>query len=188
MAPTGVYGSAPPAVGGVPSVVMLTPVVGDGEATAAGAAREGTPTLDDPHIDQFGLSFSPRLLLVPVGASLRVTNSEAALTHNVHVQSVATGATLFDDDAATGDELRVTLADAGGYDVTCSMHPGMTAFVFASDAPYAVFAEPDGSFSLGSPPPGEYEVRLWTGKDGYADPIRVRVSGESTRIDLPTSR
>jgi plastocyanin len=173
-------GTAPAASGLIPSVVMLRPA-DDGavvDPTAPPAVRA------EPKIDQFGLQFSPSRLVVDVDAPLVFTNSEGALAHNVHVRSIDTGHSLINEDANSGDELELTLLEAGGYDVLCDMHPGMTAFVFATDQPYVVLAEPDGTFTFPGVGAGTYHLRLWTAEAGFADPVRVTVPPEGVDVDL----
>jgi len=179
----GVYGQAPVAANGVRSVVTMTP------ADGALASVDG-PVGDDrgePLIDQFGLAFSPQRLVVRAGATLRVTNSEASLSHNVQLRSVATKEILLNEDAVPGDELELVLPDAGGYDVTCDVHPGMTAFVFVTDAPWATYADEDGRFNLGVVPPGEYVLRLWTVGAGYGPETRITVGEGRTGVDMRPS-
>jgi plastocyanin len=170
----GVYGQAPIAANGVRSVITMTPADGGSASADRG----------EPLIDQFGLSFSPQRLVVDAGATLRVTNSEASLSHNVQLRSVATDAILLNEDALPGDVLELVLPDAGGYDVTCDVHPGMTAFVFVTSAPWATFAEEDGSFALGVVPVGDYMMQLWTVDTGYGPETRITVGEAAQGVDL----
>lgn len=174
----GVFGQAPAAVGGIPAVVMLTSPEGS-EAVARDEA---------PIMDQFGLSFSPRQMLVPVGAVVTFTNSEADLVHNVHIRSVDGDSTLLSADTTPGETLEVLLSEEGGYDVLCDMHPGMTAFVFATGTPYAVFADGEGFFLMDGVPEGEYVLRVWS-----VDPTRrtaqsVTVGPGATEVALEATR
>ncbi len=100
---------------------------------------------------------------------------------------MAGDSTIFNGDAASGESLDVTLAGPGGYDVLCDVHPGMTAFVFATDAPYAVAAGADGSFTLGRLPPGEYVARVWTVDAGFGPERAVQVVEGTTMMDLTES-
>lgn len=179
--PTGVHGRAPAAVGGVPAIVLLTPVDRDVEPPTGQGPR---PAPGDAVIDQFGLAFSPRVLVVAAGTPVVFTNSEGALTHNVQVRSIAGDSTVFNGDAASGERIEVDLPGAGGYDVLCDMHPGMAAFVFAAETPYAVAADADGTFDAGTLPPGAYRVRLWTVDGGYGPEREVRVGEGPTELDL----
>lgn len=181
----GVFGRAPSAVGGIPAVVVMHPV-----GPGTGSASEEPPTVDagagrpEPLIDQFGLAFSPALLLVDVGTPITFTNSEGALTHNVQLRSVDRNESVFDEDANSGDTIHATLTAPGGYDVLCDMHPGMSAFVFATDAPYVVFADAEGLFDLGRVLPGTYAIRSWTRDVGFGPADTVSVTGTFTEVDL----
>lgn len=150
----GVFGRVAPAVGGIPSVVSLEPV---GEEYEAPATSPGaTPT-----VDQRGLQFTPSRLVVRVGDTVRFTNSES-VAHNVHVRISATDSTVLNEDTPAGGSLRYVVEQPGGYDVLCDVHPGMTAYLFATSAPWAVFAEQDGSFQIPRVPPGTYQVSVWS--------------------------
>ena len=75
----GVFGRAPAAVGGIPSVVtLMTP-----EPVDLGEARE-------PVVDQLGLAFSPRHLLVRLGEAVHFTNSETLPTTSMSARWPAT--------------------------------------------------------------------------------------------------
>lgn len=178
----GVHGTAPAAVGGIPTVVSLTPVTGGGSTPTEGVEARVD---DEGVIDQFGLAFSPARLLVATGATMTFTNSESALTHNVHLRWIDGDSTIFNGDASTGEAIRVRLPMEGGYDVLCDMHPGMTAFVYATSAPYAVFAGNDGAFHIGSVPPGEYMVGLWSASIGAQPAGTVTVGMGATEVRLP---
>jgi plastocyanin len=175
----GVYGQAPSARNGVPSVVVMAPAAGT--ESEAGAP---TFTFDDPVIDQFGLVFSPTELVVEVGATLLFTNSESALTHNVQVWDPDAEIMLLDSDALPGDRIEITLTDVGGYDILCDEHPGMRAFVFVTESPYAVFAETDGAFELGVAPAGDYLARVWTVDDGFGPEVPISVAELRTGVDM----
>lgn len=182
----GVHGQAPAASGGLPSIVTLTPADGlpelPSEAWAAQPARG-----DDAVIDQFGLAFSPEVLIVAAGSPVRFTNSEGAITHNVHIRSIAGDSTVFNGDTGPSDGVDVELPGPGAYDVLCDMHPGMTAFVYVTDAPFAVAAGTDGSFRLAPVPPGPYTARVWTATGGLAPERSVTVGDGPTELDLTLS-
>ena len=170
----GVFGRAPAAVGGIPSVITLgTPAPVD-----FGEARE-------PVMDQLGLAFSPRHLLVRPGEPVHFANSET-LPHNVHVRSVAGDSTVLNADTPPGERFSFVFDEEGGYDVLCDVHPGMTAFIFVTDAPRAIFAEMDGSFHLSGVPAGEYTLTVWS-LDPAARTTQTIVAREAggTEVTLP---
>lgn len=186
----GVYGQTPPAVGGVPSIVLLTPspaptdagtsTGGDGVGGVDGGGEALT-------IDQFGLTFSPTLGIAPVGSPVVFTNSEAAVAHNVRVRAMGASTDVLNADANAGERLKVELPVAGGYDVLCDMHPGMTAFLFATTAPWTTFSDPDGSFAFDDVPPGMYTIQLWTADGGFHGEQPIEHSTGRTGIDLRPS-
>lgn len=138
-------------------------------------------------IDQFGLAFSPPLLIMSAGDTVEFRNSEASLSHNVALRPSTGGPVLVDEDSTPGEVLRVPVVDVGGYDVLCDMHPGMAAFLFASDAPWTVYAEIDGTFELGRIPAGSYVAQLWTADGGFHPEQRISVDGSETFIDVRPS-
>jgi plastocyanin len=173
-APTeGVYGQAPAAVGGVPSVIILE----------TGAPTQVVPDRH-PVMDQLGLQFSPRHLVASVGAAVTFTNSES-IAHNVTVSSVASDSTVLDADTPPSGSVDFVFEAEGGYDVTCGTHPGMTAFIYATESPYAVFAEADGTFHVSGVPSGEYTLRVWSLEEGARSERTVEVrQGAATEVSM----
>jgi len=173
--PEGVYGQAVPAMNGVRSVVLL---------------RSDSPVLETafptPRIDQFGLVFSPQRLIVRAGQPMEFTNSEASLSHNVQVWPLGGTSPILDSDALPEDVITFT-PDAGPYDILCDEHPGMRSFLFATDAPLAVFAEEDGSFDLGVLPSGDYVIQGWSVEGGFGPEIPIAVGDGSTGVDVRPS-
>jgi plastocyanin len=172
----GIYGRTPASVGGIPSVIMLTP---QDDETGIPDASQLSVT-----IDQFGLTFSPTRVVTKPGAHVVFSNSEAAVAHNVRVRAVGDTVDVLDADANPGERLTVELPSPGGYDVLCDMHPGMTAFIFVSDAAHAAFAEADGAFVLEGVAPGTYTVQLWTADGGLHEDRPIEVGTGRTGIDL----
>ena len=170
--PDGVSGYAPAAVGGIPSVVSLqAPFV------------EVIPSEETPVIDQFGLMFSPRRLVVRVGQAVRFTNSES-LAHNVHLRFIASDSTVLNVDTDPGGAVEFSLDQPGGYDVLCDTHPGMSAFIYATMSPYTVIAENDGQFLIQGVPPGTYDLTIWSVDPNLAIERSVELGPGSTQLDL----
>lgn len=67
------------------------------------------------------------------------------------------------------------------------MHPGITAFVFASDAGRSMFVDADGTFQLDGVPPGTYTIQLWTAEGGFHQERTIDIGPGSTGIDLHRS-
>lgn len=148
--PEGVFGQAPAAIRGIPSVITLEPLE-PVEVRQTGEAL----------MDQIGFNFSPQHLLVRVGEAVHFHNSEAT-PHNVRVLSLSGDSTVFNEDTLQGQIASFLVDEEGGYDVTCDVHPGMTAFIFATSAAYAVFADRNGAFHLPEVSAGEYALEVWS--------------------------
>lgn len=169
-----VFGQASAAVGGIPSVVMLSSASGEDNSA---------PVFDpDPVIDQFGLVFSPSILLIGMGQSVTFTNSES-LAHNVNLRQIETDAMVLNVDTDPTESAQYTFDESGGYDVRCDVHPGMTAFVFASPTPYTVFANLDGEFTLSGVPPGSYTLTVWSTDEALNSERTVEVGEGRTELD-----
>ena len=169
-----VFGQAAAAVGGIPSIVMLS---------SASREDNSAPVFDpDPVIDQFGLLFSPSILLIGMGQSVTFTNSES-LAHNVNLRQIETDAMVLNVDTDPTESAQYTFDESGGYDVRCDVHPGMTAFVFASPTPYTVFADLDGNFALSDVPPGSYTLTVWSTDEALNSERTVEVGEGPTELD-----
>jgi hypothetical protein len=59
-----------------------------------------------------------------------------------------------------GDTHSHTFEQAGQYDVSCDVHPGMQATIVAATTPYAMFADEKGTFAFQHVTPGEYRLRV----------------------------
>ena len=126
---------------------MLEPVTGN-------PVPEGTAVLD-----QFSKAFVPDTLFVRVGQPVTVKNSEDQL-HNVTVVRSRTGAGVFNVSQNQGDVYSHTFDQAGEYEVTCDVHPGMRGTIVATNTPYAAYADPRGTFTFENVPPGQYRLRV----------------------------
>jgi plastocyanin len=124
------------------------------EPVAGAPMPEGSAVLD-----QFSKAFVPETLFVRVGQPVIFKNSEDQL-HNVTVVRTRTGAGVFNISQNQGDVHTHTFEEAGEYDVTCDVHPGMRAIVVATTTPHTVYADGSGAFALPNIEPGQYKLRV----------------------------
>jgi hypothetical protein len=134
-------------------------------------------------MDQLGLVFNPTTLVARVGESVVFTNSET-LVHNVHVRFTDTDSTVLDVETDPGARAEFVFDVAGGYDVACDHHPGMRAFIYVTDAPYTVYADPSGAFVIPGVPEGTYTLSAWSVDPDLRTEQQVAVSGPSTEVVL----
>jgi plastocyanin len=149
------------------ALVMLEP-------TAGVAMPDGSALMD-----QFSKAFVPETLFVRVGQPVIFKNSEDQL-HNVTVVRTRTGTGVFNVSQNQGDVHTHTFDQAGEYDVTCDVHPGMRATIVATNAPHAAYADARGAFAFQNVTPGSY--RLTVSADGRETGRTVDVAG--ARMDL----
>jgi plastocyanin len=172
-----VHGLAPAAVGGTPSVVSLVSA-GGGTPPEVPAAGAGSPT-----IDQLGLVFTPTTLIARVGETVVFTNSET-LVHNVRLTFTDNDSTVLDVETDPGARAEFVFDVPGGYDVSCDHHPGMRAFVYATDADRTVFADNTGAFVIPEVPPGAYTLSVWSVDPTLRQERSLQVEGPSTEVVL----
>jgi plastocyanin len=136
----------------------------------------------DPVIlDQKGCRFEPRVVVVPVGATLRFLNSDET-NHNIHTFAKKNQA--MNKNVAGGSNLDQKLDKAEVINVKCDVHTWMKSFVVVSDATHSAISGADGSFKIEGLPAGDYKIDWWheeLGK-GKSEMITVK-AGETTSYD-----
>jgi len=126
-------------------------------------------------ITQKGKTFTPRVLGVPVGATVRFPNDDD-IFHNVFSLSPSHAFDL--GLYRAGASKSRTFTTPGVVRVFCNIHPQMTALVVAVPTPWITTAAPDGAWRL-ELPAGRYRV---TAMSERASPVTVEVavSGSAT--------
>src|SRR5665213_3289104 len=103
-------------------------------------------------------TFSPHLLVVPVGSVVLFPNKDPFF-HNVF--------SLFDGKRfdlglyEAGSSREVTFSREGVSYIFCNIHPEMSAVVLALSTPFYGTADANGIFHLRGVPAGEYELHMW---------------------------
>lgn len=147
------------------AVVYAEPV---GGAAPAAPARSYA-------ITQKGKTFSPRVLGVPAGTTVRFPNDDD-IFHNVF--SLSPGHAFDLGLYRAGASKSRTFGTPGVVRVFCNIHPQMTALVVAAPTPWVTTAAADGAWRL-ELPAGRYRV---TAISERASPVTVEVavSGAAT--------
>ena len=119
-----------------------------------------------------GKSFSPHVVVIPVGGSVEFPNQDP-IFHNVFSVS---GPNRFDLDLYKRPKSGSwTFQHAGVARVYCKIHPQMSAVVVVRDNPYYALAKADGSFSIEAVPAGRVALKAW----------HERGSEASVDVDVP---
>lgn len=163
-----------PAAGSAPAVtgqaeVGRALVVGKGPKAKWGgaivvleprAAREFPAPTEPRVMDQFGLGFSPELLLVQQDQPVEFRNSEDVL-HNVRVINADTREPEFNVSPPHSASYTHVFKRSGYYAVSCDIHPAMAANILVTSTPHAVVAGADGSFVFADVAPGSYTIKAY---------------------------
>jgi plastocyanin len=132
---------------------------------------------DGTLLDQKDCRYDPHVVLVPVGASLTIRNSDGIL-HNLHSHSEENPA-FNKPQPKFKKTLKETFSKAEIIKITCDAHTWMSGWLVVHEHPYSTVTDEHGKFSLSDIPPGEHMLRIWhemLGEKRY--PINVKQGGE----------
>jgi len=107
---------------------------------------------------QQNITFTPHILIVPVGATVSFPNRDK-VRHHVYSFSPIN---KFDLKLYGRDESRsVTFDKPGVASLGCNIHDAMSAFIFVVDTPYAMVTDANGHVTIPNVPAGGATVKLW---------------------------
>lgn len=129
-------------------------------------------------LDQVGCAYTPHVLGLRKGETLRVANSDPVL-HNVHSVGDRNGEkNLAMPLQGQVVEMKFKRAETM-VTVNCDVHAWMKCYIGVVDHPCFDVSASDGSFTLGSVPPGDYVVSLWHETLGVSE-VQVTVLAQQT--------
>jgi hypothetical protein len=118
------------------------------------------PTTQPAVLDQINCNYSPHVIAMQAGQTLRVHNSDDA-PHNIRMGSAINPQISF-GQRNKGDIRDVPLPFAEPpFAVKCDVHPWMSAWIAVFNHPYFAVTGPDGSFEIRNVPPGKYSLSAW---------------------------
>lgn len=132
------------------AVVWLEPVDKDAAPTVAGDSQPA-------RIDQQDRAFSPSVLPVSVGRSVRFQNSDS-VRHHVYSFSNAKRFEL--PLFKSGESHLVTFDEPGVVVLGCNIHDQMVGYVVVTHSETFETADAAGAVELKAPP-GRYRLRIW---------------------------
>ncbi len=157
-----------------PAAIWLRPA----EADTAPAVTPGRFTLL-----QKNKTFSPHLLVVPVGSSVTFPNADPFF-HNVF--------SLFDGKRfdlglyEAGSTRSVLFSREGVSYIFCNIHSEMSAVVIALATPYYSIADSRGNFHIRQVADGDYDLHIWIEgqQQGALDQRtrRVHIAGDAVNL------
>jgi plastocyanin len=171
--------------GGVQGTVTVTGGRTNADVVVS-LAKEGLP-LSPPRapleIDQKGLKFTPHVLAVVRGTTIRFLNNDNE-DHNVY--SPEGGYNL--GTWPPGQTRDQVFDKTGVYTQLCRVHPDMEAFIVVLDTPYFAVTDAAGTFTIANVPPGSYTLTTWGKRLKKVErPVTV-AAGAPARVDLTLTR
>jgi len=167
-------------------VVQGTVMVSNTPAAGAVVYLEGPPVAgtasrDTLVMDQVGLRFIPRLLVVPPGTTIEFRNSDVVL-HNIF--GPGRPGPPFDLGTYASAATRYhTFHETGAHVVLCNVHPEMAAYVLVVPSEHFAVADESGRFQIADVPPGIYQLGVWHRWTApYEQPVDL-----ADRLDLQIS-
>jgi len=124
--------------------------------------------------DQKQCIFLTHGLAMRTGQPLKILNSDP-IGHNTNIQGGG-GAQPFNQTVSAGGEIKYEPKGeaASPFDVTCSIHPWMSAKMLVRNSPYFAVTKADGSFEIANVPAGvPLEFRVWQEKSGFVQNVSV---------------
>ncbi len=155
----------------VDAVVTLSPV---------GTAVKTTHAPDESVIDQRNQMFMPLVAVVRRGGRVVFANNDSTM-HQVYSFSAIKP---FEAEIEKGQRSRPVVFDKAGIAVIgCNIHDNMIAYVFVSDAPFAVTTDTKGEARIVDVAPGQYRAEIWHPRLGQATiAVELTVTGTGASI------
>ena len=104
------------------TIALMMVVAALGLAAGCGGGDDGEVV----EVDAANLQFGPADVTVPVGGTVRWTNTEDVART---VTKESGPGEEFDERLSPGDEVELTFEEAGRIEYVCTLHPGMTGTV-----------------------------------------------------------
>lgn len=136
-------------------------------------ANESVPT-ENAIFDQKNCIFLPHAMMIRVGQTVKVLNSDA-VAHNTHTNGKKT--TSFNSIVNPNDTVGATLiykqAEQEPISVVCDIHAWMRAYHLPIDHPFATISAADGTFEIKDLPAGKHEFKVWHEAGGLLEKALV---------------
>ncbi len=161
--------------GGIQNVVVWVDLPG----APREAAVDMTATLD-----QHACVFEPHLVVLPIGGTLVIRNSDPVL-HNVRIFQART-MLMHEWQKPQDQDLTWRFTEPGRYLVRCGVHAWMYAWVVIGDPARTGVTDAAGQFTLSGIPEGRYTLHVWHETLGEREqPVTVTGEGSTVTIHVP---
>src|SRR5262245_58150417 len=181
-----------PASGGIKDVVIY--MTGPHKKFPAGDPSWEHPDYiaranDVPEFDQKACVFLTHMMAIRSPQKLKILNSDP-VGHNTNIKG---GGRAKPENVSVAAN-SYTFYQPGGespepFDVSCSIHPWMSARMIVRDSPYFAVTKPDGTFEIANVPAGvDLEFRVWQEKARFLTGVTVNGKQETWpkgRVKIP---
>jgi len=145
-------------------------------------AVQSTPKREPVIIEQRNLTFSPNVIPVVQGTTIKFVNSDN-VHHGIFSPSPGAGKLSLGTDGH-GEVRSVRLDTLGEVVLLCNVHLEMEARVLVVKDPYFAVTAVDGRYLVSDIPPGAYLLRVWRKhKQALAEPLELSLARDLT-LDL----
>jgi plastocyanin len=110
-------------------------------------------------LDQRTCAYSPHVLLVPVGAPVKIVNNDGVL-HNIHTFSTHNPPFNI-AQPKTNKKVEKTFTVPEKISVRCDVHGWMSSWIVVVDDAYSAVTDASGRFTIDGIPPGKYTAVCW---------------------------
>lgn len=110
-------------------------------------------------LDQVKCRFIPHVLIIPVGATLEIKNSDP-ITHNIHTFSIDNDP-INKAQPKTLPVISTKFTAPETVKTQCDIHKWMSTWIVTADHPYYAMTDEKGQFKLTDVPPGTYQIEIW---------------------------
>lgn len=110
-------------------------------------------------LDQTKCRFVPHVVIVAVGATLEIKNSDP-ITHNIHTFSIENDP-INKAQPKTLPVISTKFTAPETIKTQCDIHKWMGTWIVAADHPYYAVTDDKGQFKLTDVPPGTYKLEVW---------------------------
>jgi plastocyanin len=137
-------------------------------------------------IDQKGCSFSPHVLIAPVGAPVDIVNDDGIL-HNFHTISTK-NAVINKAQPGFKKKMTETFSQPEIVKITCDAHGWMAAWLVVTDHPYIAATDATGAFKIANVPAGAQKIEIWHETLGKITKEVAVKAGEEAKVTIELSK
>jgi len=139
---------------------------------------KGAVPTEEKTLDQAGCIYTPHVMGVQVGQTVKILNSDATM-HNIHGLPKVNREYNFGMPKTLKEKSMVFNKAEDVFVVKCDVHPWMKSYTQVFDHPYFAVTDKTGKFSIANVPDGTYEIVAWQEKFGSKRTLSQSVTVKS---------